>query len=147
MLVEDGFNLHGVDVFPAPDDHILLSPPEIEIAVFIHAGQIPRVEPPAPHGLGRCLLVSPVPLHDLGTPDNDFPHLTGRKAAVGIIHDADHPLWDGTTDSRKSMRPFFNRFPFPFKVMILRSKDRHDAGGFGHAEKIGECGLKGAFCP
>src|SRR5699024_11940994 len=38
-------DLLGVDVLAAPDDHVLQAPGDLVVAVLVHAGQVPCVEP------------------------------------------------------------------------------------------------------
>jgi hypothetical protein len=45
MLVEDLLDLPGVDVITAADDHVFLSVNDVEIALLIHAADIPGIKP------------------------------------------------------------------------------------------------------
>jgi hypothetical protein len=40
MLEDDGFDVGGVDVVPAPDDEVFLAPDEVEEAVLVEVAEI-----------------------------------------------------------------------------------------------------------
>jgi hypothetical protein len=43
--VKDRFHLDGVDVFPAPDDHILHPIHDIDVAFVVDPGYVSRMQP------------------------------------------------------------------------------------------------------
>src|SRR5581483_10448543 len=62
--VEELLDLPGVDVLPAPDDHVLDAADDVDVAVLVHRGQVAGVHPAAlVDGLGRALGVVPVARH------------------------------------------------------------------------------------
>src|SRR5712692_12097269 len=71
MLVEDFFDLGTVDVLAAGDDHILGAINQEDVALGMHATEIPTVIPPVTEGVGGLLGFIPVALHDIrATHDN-----------------------------------------------------------------------------
>src|SRR3712207_5364120 len=75
MLEEDLFDLARVDVVSASHDHVLLAVDDVEVALLVHPGYVPGVEPAVPYGARRLLRHVPVALHDLWSLDYELPAL------------------------------------------------------------------------
>ena len=70
------FNLKGVDVEPAGNDHVLIAPDDVQIPIVINTAQITGVVPSPPDRL--CLKLGPVPEPNFANPivcDDDFANL------------------------------------------------------------------------
>ena len=136
VVFEDGFDLHGIDILATPDDHVLLSPLEVEIAVFVHEGEIARMEPAAPQGFFRSGGVSPVALHHLPAPGHDFPHGPRRHFPVLVVEDADVHSRNFMADAGKAVGLARDLFLGALQLVVFLRAGRDGAHGFGHAEVV-----------
>ena len=63
--VEELLDLSGINVFAAPDDHVLDPADDVDVAVVAHDGEVTGVHPPSiVDRLAGRLFVVPVPAHD-----------------------------------------------------------------------------------
>src|SRR5581483_7371339 len=127
--VEELLDLPGVDVLPAPDDHVLDAADDVDVAVLVHGGQVAGVHPARPvDGLGGALRVVPVAGHHrvapgaqlAGRPPGDDP----ARLGVGDLH------LDVGVD------PPHRRHPV-LQAVVGRRLGRH-RGGLGHAVGDGD---------
>src|SRR5664280_3176316 len=102
------FDFHGINVLPSADDHVLLPSREVEIAVFIHTGQITRMKPSSPQGFFRRLRLVPIALHDLSAAGNDLADNADGDILILIIHNANLPF--GNTMADTGQAPSFFRY-------------------------------------
>src|SRR5882762_9269505 len=72
MFVDDRFDLAGINIFPACDDHVFQAVEDIEIALRILIADVSR----AKHSVSKCksrvLRIVPVAPHDVGAPCDQF---------------------------------------------------------------------------
>jgi hypothetical protein len=136
VVFEDGFDLHGIDILATPDDHVLLSPLQVEIAVFIHEGEIARMEPAAPQGFFRSGGVSPVALHDPSAPGHDFPHSPRRHFPVLVVEDANVHSRNFMADAGKAAGLARDLLLGALQLVVFLRAGRDGAHGFGHAKVV-----------
>src|SRR5579859_600124 len=75
MLVDDRFDLAGINIFAACDDHVLQAVEDVEIAVRILIADISRAKHSVSKRESRVLRIIPVTPHDVGAPYYQFPVL------------------------------------------------------------------------
>ena len=92
------FYLHGVDVFAAGDDHVLLAVNKVDEAVLVHAGHVAGVEPAVLDALGGGLLVLVVAEHDARAAHDEFAHVFAGNVPAVFVHDAGLPQVAGLAD-------------------------------------------------
>ena len=119
-FVDAVFDFAGVDVFAVHDDEVFQAVDDVDVAVFVHVGEVAGVEP-AVFGedfLGFFRFV-PVALHDVVAADEELADGAGD---VGAVHfDGDHGFDAGDGGAAG-------------QVLGLRGRqDADDGGGFGEA--------------
>ncbi len=89
MFEKHLFDIPGINVEAAGDDHIFLAINDVEIAVFVHFCDIAGVQPPVGEGFRGGVGAVPITLHDLGALDQEFTGFTHRNVRdpVAKIHD------------------------------------------------------------
>src|ERR1700730_3223132 len=87
MLVNDGFDLAGVDVFAARDDHVLQAVENVEIAVGVAIADVSRTEHSVLERAARFLRIIPVAAHDIGAARHQFTMLPGFNLPAQLVHD------------------------------------------------------------
>src|SRR5258706_3707422 len=72
MLVDDRFDLSGINIFPTCDDHVFQAVEEIELAIGTLIADGSR----AKHSVSKCesgvLRIVPIASHDVGAPCDQF---------------------------------------------------------------------------
>src|ERR687888_202147 len=90
MAVQDLLDIRGIHVEPGHDDHVLLAIDDLEIALAVHLGDVPAMQPPnavlvlSDHLVGLFFLV-PVAQHHLGAGDRELPGLAGGDLPGGVL--------------------------------------------------------------
>ncbi len=106
----DGFVLHqrmldvgGVHVVAAPDDDVLRSADDVEVAVAVELAEITRDQPAVAPGLRRGFGVVVVLALAAGHLEADLSDLSGRQRVAVVADDLDHgrrsDLTDGARDA------------------------------------------------
>src|SRR5262245_31515037 len=102
MLVDDGFDLAGVDVFATGDDHVLRAVENVEIALGIAVAHVAGTEHPVLERAARLLRILPVAAHDIGAARHQFTMLPGFNLPALFVHD---PHIDPGTGSPTGCEP------------------------------------------
>src|SRR5258708_2520518 len=89
VLEQHLFDIAGVHVQPAADDHVLLAVDDIEVAVGVHAADVAGVQPAVANRLGGDVRHPVVALHDIGATNADFAELANRNLTVVLVEDLD----------------------------------------------------------
>src|SRR5262249_42901676 len=88
MLINDGFDLAGIDVFATRDDHVLRAIKNVEITVSVAIADVSRTEHSISEDAPRTLGIVPVTAHDIGTTHHEFPVLPCFDLAAYAVHDS-----------------------------------------------------------
>src|SRR6266481_1315013 len=95
MLVDDRFDLAGIDIFPACDNHVFQAVKDVEIAVRILIADVSRTK----HSVSKCesgvLRIVPVAPHDIGAPCDQFPLLPDFHFLSCLVLDSQVNSWTG----------------------------------------------------
>src|SRR4051812_1834380 len=115
MLVNDGFDLAGVNVFAARNDHVLQAVENVEIAVGIAIADVSRTEHSVLERAARFLRTIPVAAHDIGAAGHQFTLVPRSELSSGSIHD---PQVDAGTG------PATGRQPRLCVLMVLQAGEK-----------------------
>src|SRR5262249_44028536 len=88
MLINDGFNLAGIDVFATRDDHVLRAIENVKIAVGVAIADVSRPKHAIPEDTPGTLGIVPVAAHDIGATHHEFPVLPCFDLAAHAVHDS-----------------------------------------------------------
>src|SRR5262249_54106469 len=66
MLANNRFDLPGVNIFAARDDHVFQAVEDVEIPVGILTADVPRTKQPVSKRACSLFLIIPVAAHDIG---------------------------------------------------------------------------------
>ena len=119
-FVDAVFDFAGIDVFAVHDDEVFQAVDDVDVAVFVHVGEVAGVEPAVfgedfPGFFGLV----PVAFHDVVAADEE---LTDGAGDVGAVHfDGDHGFDAGDGGAAGQVLGFGGR------------QDADDGGGFGEA--------------
>src|SRR6516162_10651563 len=83
------FDLAGVDVAAAADDHVLRPVAQGQEPILVKAAEVAGVQPAAAQSLGRGFRVPPITLHHAIALRDDLTDLARRQLAVIIVDDLD----------------------------------------------------------
>ncbi len=91
MAVEELLDLTGIDVLPSPDDHVLDSPDNLDVALVVHLCEVAGVHPAiGVDGLGRAVGVVPVARHHRIASRAELAGLSSADGLAGLgIDDLD----------------------------------------------------------
>ncbi len=121
----------GVDVLPAPDNHVLHSVHDIDVAILILDPHIPGMEKSVLiNGFGGLLGLVVIALHDVVSADHDFAGFMGRLFIAVLIHDKHFLVGKRQTDGA--------HFALP-----VHGVDGTDTGAFGEAVAFQDFDTKG----
>ena len=84
-LIDELFDFARVDVLAHADDHVLEAIDDVDVALFVGAGDVARMEPAAAQRVLRRVGQVPVAEHDVVALDDELAGLTfGDFLAVGV---------------------------------------------------------------
>src|SRR6266699_790328 len=95
MLVDDGFDFTGIDIFAACDDHVFQAVADVEIAVGILIADVSGAEHSVSKCKSRVLRIVPVAPHDVGAPCDQFPVLPEFHFLSPLVLDSQVNSWTG----------------------------------------------------
>src|SRR4030042_3509537 len=95
VFPDDVLHLHGEDILPAGDNHVLLSIHDIDEAIFVHLSHIAGIEPAVPESFRRFLGVLVIALHHPVALNDELPHLPAAHVLTLIVDDAHPPVTAG----------------------------------------------------
>src|SRR5579863_10290585 len=97
MLIDDRFDLAGINIFAACDDHVLHAVENVEIAVRILIADVSGAE----HSVSKCesrvFRIVPVPPHDIGAPCDQFTVLRDFHFFSRFVLDSQVNSWAGSS--------------------------------------------------
>ena len=79
MLVDDGFDLAGIDIFSTGDDHVLHAVEDVEISVRILVADVSSSKQSVLKRKPGLLRIVPVAAHDVGAASHQFAGLPGLE--------------------------------------------------------------------
>ena len=130
MLIKNFLDLPGIDIIPAADDHIFFPVDNVEIALLIHAGDVPGIKPPIAQSLLGLFQPIPIAQHDLGTPDTEFSFFPRGEVFLSCFQVDDLRVYirAGQSDAADLALP-------------IKGVSVGHGGGFGEAVSLAD------FCP
>ena len=104
MFIENGFHFGWSDGIALILDGFLYSVQDMEVAFFIHQGQVASVEPAVAERLTGIIGTVEVAFHHLRPPDYQFSGLPGRQlnAPALLVNDAGLSINDRYADGAGS---------------------------------------------
>src|SRR5277367_5716940 len=93
MLVDDGFDLAGIDIFATCDNHVFQAVEDIEIAVRILIAHVSRAKPSVSKCESRVFWMVPVIPHDVGASCDQFPMLPDFHFLSRFVFNAKINSW------------------------------------------------------
>ena len=129
VLVQHFVYFAGVDVVAADEHHVFFAVHNVEIAVFVHIGDVAGIQPAVAQGAGRVVGVVPVAGHNLRALDDQlagFAH-GHRDTAHFHVHDLGHGIGQGQADGTVF-------------VGAVQGGQVGDGRGLGQAEAFGYAG-------
>ncbi len=94
---EGVLDLLGIQVFSAPDDHVLDAVDQGEVAVVVEPSDVAGVQPPGDDGAGRLLRDAEITGHHVRAFDDDFADPPGGHRVSVLVDDADPLARQGRT--------------------------------------------------
>src|ERR1700692_3797428 len=95
MSVDDRFDLAGINIFAACDDHVFQAVEDVEIAVRILIADVSR----AKHSVSKCesrvLRIVPIAAHDVGAARDQFAVLPDFHFFSRLVFDSQIYSWTG----------------------------------------------------
>src|SRR5437667_9946399 len=79
MLVNHGFDLTGVDIFTARDNHVLHAVQDVEIPVCILITDVSRTKQPVSERTCSFVRITPITAHDIRAPSHQFTRMPGAN--------------------------------------------------------------------
>src|ERR1700692_3127491 len=93
MSVDDRFDLAGINIFAACDDHVFQAVEDVEIAVRILIADVSRAKHSVLKCESRVLRIVPVAPHDVSTPCDQFTALPDFNFLSGLVLDSQINSW------------------------------------------------------
>ncbi len=96
--IEEFFDLPGIDVFSAPDNHVFESSLDGTVPILVHAGQISGMQPSVRvNGLFCLVRHFVIPFHDVISPAAQFTGFSRRQAITrDSVHNLDLHVGEGS---------------------------------------------------
>src|ERR1700752_2470163 len=88
MLVNDGFDLAGIDVLSTRDDHVLQAVDDVEIAVGVAVADVARSKHSVSEREPGFLRTVPVTAHDIRPARHQLATVSRSELASGSVHDS-----------------------------------------------------------
>src|SRR6202051_1094514 len=104
VFVENGFDLAGIDVLTARDDHVLHAVQDVQIPFRILIADVARSKQPVAKRAQRLFAIIPVTPHDVGAARDHFARLPDAHLRSGLVHDAHIDAWARTPARQQSLR-------------------------------------------
>src|SRR3984893_10843737 len=115
MLVNDGFDLAGIDILSAGDDHVFHAVEDVEIAVRVAVDKLAHSEQSVfKRELGLVRIV-PVTAHDVGAARHQLTTLSRSEFPSGCVHN---------TQVDAGTRPTTGREPVLRVLVILEASEK-----------------------
>src|SRR5215813_7230058 len=101
MLVNNSFDLSGVNIFAAGYNHVFQAVQDIEIAARILVANVSRAERSVSEGTLGFLVIIPIAAHDIGAPSHQFAGLSCFHFLSRLVDDSNVDPRTGSPTGRQ----------------------------------------------
>src|ERR1700674_1146187 len=98
MFVQHSFDFCWIDILSAGNDHILGTPSDVVVALFVLSRQVSSIEPPVAERRGCRFGVSPIAGTNMAAAEDQFADLAAHHIVTFFIDYARLTMESGETD-------------------------------------------------